>query len=286
MAIKLTSTASGGEYTKVMVYGPSGIGKTTLAGTAPNPVIVSSEKKLISLKDKNIPVILIENHIDLANALTFIKTDKRAAKFETVVVDSISDIAETLLSYFKENPVDGNTHPQAAYGHMADHLSPLIKKFRDIADKHVYFIAKAKMVEDQYTNVNMWMPSMPGRVLGPNLPYEFDFVFAMRQAETESGKKYRYLQTQGDIQWLAKGHSSLNTIERPDLSLIFDKLLGKAPQEKKTGQDTKQPPKEEKEKEEKTEAEEQDLRPDTGPGFEIEEDPGTETGFEEASSEG
>lgn len=241
MAIKFTTTDKGSNYVKALVYGPSGVGKTTLIKTAPKPLIISSEKKLIALKDENIPVILIENHEDLQEAYDFVLSDK-CKQFQTIAVDSISDIAETILDYFKKNPVDGNTHPQAAYGHMADTLGPLIKKFRDISDKHVYFIAKSKMIEDQYTNMQMFSPSMPGKVLGMNLPYEFDYVFAMRIGETEKGNKYRYLQTQADIQWLAKGVESLNAIEKPNLTNVFNKVLG-----------YKQKPKEEEKEEEQKE---------------------------------
>lgn len=223
MALKFTTTAYGGEYVKVLVYGPSGVGKTKLISTAPKPIIISSEKKLISLKDFKIPVILIENFSDLEEAYRFVTTNKKADQFETIAIDSISDIAETILSDYKNDP-DTNDHGQAAYGHLADKLGPMIKKFRDIPNKHKYFIAKSKMVEDIYTKMNMFGPSLPGRVLPDNISYEFDYVFAMRVGETESGSKYRYLQTQSDLQWVAKGHDSLKDVERPNLSVIFKKL--------------------------------------------------------------
>lgn len=226
MALKFTSTAKGGNYAKILVYGPSGFGKTRLIGTAPKPIIISSEKKLISLKDFDIPVILIENFADLEEAYKFITTNEKANQFETIAIDSISDIAETILTDFKNDP-ETNDHGQAAYGHLADKLGPMIKKFRDINDKHIYMIAKSKMVEDMYTNINMFAPSLPGRVLPGNIAYEFDYVFAMRVGVTDKGVQYRYLQTQPDMQWVAKGHGSLADMERPDLSLIFKKLTTK-----------------------------------------------------------
>ena len=223
MALKFTTTSEGGHFASVLVYGPSGVGKTRMAATAPKPIIISSEKKLISLKDYKIPVILIENYLDLEEAYTFVTTNKKAEQFQTIVVDSISDIAETILTDFKNDPRT-NDHGQAAYGHLADKLGPMIKKFRDIRNKHKYFIAKSRMVEDVYTKVNMFVPSLPGRVLPDNISYEFDYVFALRIGETETFKKYRYLQTQPCMQWAAKGNDSLAAMEKPDLTSIFKKL--------------------------------------------------------------
>jgi len=227
MAIKLTTTSESSEYVKCLVYGKSGIGKTVLSATAPAPIIISAEKGLLSLKDQNIPVIMIDNHEDLNEAYEMILKNKRLKKFKTIVLDSISDIAEAVLTYFKKNPIDGNTHPQAAYGSMADVLMPLIKKFRDIPDKHVYFIAKSKRITDDYSGVTSWMPSMPGQQLGSALPYLFDFVLAMRAGEDKNGNKYRYLQATADIQWEAKDRSGkLAAIEKPDLTHLFNKALG------------------------------------------------------------
>jgi energy-coupling factor transporter ATP-binding protein EcfA2 len=243
MAVKFTDTGKSATHVKVLVFGPSGVGKTTLIKTLPNPLIITSEKKLLALKDEKIRTIVIDDHHDLERVYTMIMEDPKFKPFETIVLDSVSDIAETLLDHFREHPVDGNPHPQAPYGSMLDVLIPLIKKFRDIPDKHVYFIAKAKYVQDQNTGITMWMPSCPGQKLGPELPYLFDIVLAMRIGERESGKQFRYLQTQPDIQWAAKGVKGLDHIERPNLSYLFDKVLAKTPE--KVGMDSEEPTKEE-----------------------------------------
>jgi len=231
VAVKFTTTDKNASHIKCLVFGKSGIGKTELSKTAPRPVIISSEKKTISLKDHKIPMLIIENHLDLLEAYDIVTGDK-GKNFDTVVIDSVSDIAESLLAYFNENPEDANPHPQAAYGSMGKYLIPAIKKFVAIPNKHIYVISKAKQEKDEYSGIVTWVPLMPGQQLGPALPYLFDFVFPMRLGEKKDGTEYRYLQTTSCIQWYAKGIGELNKIEEPNLTKLFAKVLSSMPVEK------------------------------------------------------
>lgn len=233
MAIRLTTTKECGKFAKVLVFGKSGVGKTKLIGTAPKPIIISGENGLLSLNTgPKIPVIEVKNHLDLDEAYTMVMSPK-CAKFETVSLDSVSEIAENCLQYFKDNPPDGNPDPRAAHGAMIDALMPILKKFRDINNKHVYFIAQLKRTEDQYTGIDTFAPSAPGRVIGPKLPYWFDFVLPMRIGEKEGGGKYRYLQTQPCLQYVAKSRGeNLRDMEPPNLSKLFKKVLSDTPSTK------------------------------------------------------
>ena len=52
MAIQLKNTAQVSvQGLKVLVYGHAGAGKTTLAASMPNPIIISAEGGLLSIKD-------------------------------------------------------------------------------------------------------------------------------------------------------------------------------------------------------------------------------------------
>lgn len=223
MAIRLTTTKEARDHVKALIYSESGFGKTWLCKTAPNPVIISAENGLLTLKDVNIPVIEISSFEDLEDAYDFVTTDERAKDFETICLDSISDIAETVLSEEKEK---AGKDPRAAYGAYADKLLPMIKKFRDIPDKHVYFTAKMKRITDEFSGITAYGPAMPGQQLGQALPYVFDFCLALRIGQDEEGNNFRYLQTQADIQYICKARGGrLDESEVPDLTHIFDKAL-------------------------------------------------------------
>jgi len=80
---------------------------------------------------------------------------------------------------------------------------------------------------DTGAGVMKFGPSMPGKQLGPALPYLFDEVFRLYVGQTQQGQKYRAIQTDEDMQYTAKDRSGvLDAIEPPDLTHIFNKLTG------------------------------------------------------------
>jgi len=207
---------------KVCVYGQSASGKTTLISTAPNPIIISAESGLLSLANFNIPYIEINNINDLAEAYKWATSSAEAASFETIALDSISECAEVILSNEKKTSKDA----RMAYGNMADQVIELIKAFRDISGKHVYFSAKIERTQDE-TGKILWGPSMPGNKLGQQLPYLFDEIFALRVASNADGEVERALQTGPDSTYVAKDRSGkLDAWEAPDWGLIINKITG------------------------------------------------------------
>ena len=224
MAIKLTTTNKSSKYVKALCYGDAGVGKTVLCSTAPNPVIISAEKGLLSLAHLDIPVIEVKSLSDVQDAYEFVTESKEAEQFETICLDSITDVAEVMLNQYKKEDKD----PRKSYGRLADDMTYLIRSFRDIENFNVYFSAKMIRIEDEYTGISTFRPGMPGKALVNGLPFFFDEVLALKIGEGEDKSTFRYLQTESDLQYTAKDRSGkLDNIERPDLTYIFDKVLGK-----------------------------------------------------------
>ena len=221
LAIKLTTTKAEAELNgvKMLVYGRAGMGKTFLCSTAPKPVIISAEAGLLSLAGFDLPVIKIETIEDLEAAFIEVTTGQ-AAQFETVCLDSISEIAEVVLSEAKATSSD----PRQAYGELTDRVGTLLRKFRDLPEKHVYFSCKETSDKDDNGVIRI-LPSMPGRQLGPALPYIFDEIMHLHILQCEDGISRRFLRTAPTAFIDAKDRSGqLAELEEPNLTAIIEKI--------------------------------------------------------------
>ena len=221
MAVLLKRTKEAtAQAVKLLVYGQAGAGKTSLIPTLPTPVILSAEGGLLSIADTNLPFIEITSMDDLREAYKWLTSSTEAAEFESVALDSISEIAEVVLNAEKKI----NKDPRAAYGAMQEQMADIIRGFRDLPGKHVYMSAKLEKTQDEMGRV-LYAPSMPGNKTGQSLPYFFDEVLALRVEKDAEGMTRRALMTDGDGLWLAKDRSGkLDVWEDADLGDIIRKI--------------------------------------------------------------
>jgi len=243
MAIKLVAASSLAAIhgVKCLVYGRAGLGKTSLTATAPAPVLISAESGLLSLAKENIermygvgtqgisyeiPVIEITTIQDLVEAEVWARTSPEAQQFQTICLDSLTEIGEKVLSNAKGQVKD----PRQAYGELIEKMTSTVKAFRDLKGKHVYMSAKEERSKDEATGVTLAGPAMPGSKLGQQLPYLFDEVFHLGKAKDPASQQdYRYIRTQPDFNYDAKDRSgALAELETPHLGYIFSKIMGSA----------------------------------------------------------
>jgi len=223
MAINLKST-SGIHLNgvKVLVYGQSGSGKTSLIKTLPAPLVLSAEGGLLSIADADVPFIEVSSTDTLKEAYQWVLNSDEAKHFQSIALDSISEIAEVVLNFEKKNTKD----PRAAYGAMQEQMGDIIRGFRDLPGKNVYFSAKLEKTQDEMGRV-LYAPSMPGNKVGQSLPYFFDEVLALRVERDADGNSQRALMCESDGLWQAKDRSGkLAAWEAPDLGEIIKKIGG------------------------------------------------------------
>ena len=142
MAINLRSTkgihANG---VKLLVYANAGAGKTSLIPTLPTPIVFSAEGGLLSIADADVSYVEVSSYDTLMEAYRWVTESDEAKHFESIALDSISEIAEVVLNHEKKIAKD----PRQAYGAMQEQMSDIIRAFRDIPNKHVYFTAKCEL---------------------------------------------------------------------------------------------------------------------------------------------
>ena len=225
MAITLKKTGSVSlESVKACVYGQAGAGKTKLIETLPDPLIISSEAGLLSIQDADIPYIAVKSMEDMKEAYQFIMSSDEAKQFQSISLDSISEIGEVVLNQELKNAKD----PRQAYGVMQQEVSDLIRAFRDIPNMHVYFSAKMEKQQDEMGRI-LYQPSMPGNKMGQSLPYFFDLLLALRMEKDAEGVTQRALMCDSDGLWQAKDRSGkLDMWEAPDLGAIISKIKGES----------------------------------------------------------
>jgi phage nucleotide-binding protein len=223
MAINLRSTGGlSANGVKMLVYGNAGSGKTSLIPTLPNPVVLSAEGGLLSIQGADVPFIEINSMATLMEAYSWLTESNEAKQFESVALDSISEIGEVVLAEELKKNKDG----RAAYGELNTVMASMIRAFRDLPNKHVYFTAKCDKSQDE-TGRMLYAPSMPGKSLSMQIPYFFDLLLALRVEKDAEGNAQRALMCDSDGIWQAKDRSGkLDTWEAPDLGAIINKIGG------------------------------------------------------------
>lgn len=224
MAISVKTTGSlSANGVKMLVYGQAGAGKTSLIPTLPSPIVLSAEGGLLSIQNANLPYIEIGSMADLMEAYNWLLSPE-GEHYQSVALDSISEIAEVVLNAEKKTAKD----PRQAYGAMQEQMADAIRAFRDLPGRHIYMSAKLEKSTDEMGRI-LYAPSMPGNKTGQSLPYFFDEVLALRVEKDADGNTQRAIMCDSDGLWLAKDRSGkLGAWEAPDLGEIIAKIGGAA----------------------------------------------------------
>lgn len=243
MAVKIQTIEESFESNgiKILVHGLAGIGKTVLCATTGAPtLIINCEAGMLSLRNAVANGLISQEQMDMVRTVK-VTTIQEMREIHSMLVnkeipcgwvclDSITEIAEVVLETAKKEDKD----PRKSYGTLIDSMNRLIKDFRDLPHYNVLMTCKMERFTDQFTNITSYVPSMPGSKLGPQIPYLFDEVYAMREVNVEvsEGKTemQRVLQTGRDMQYEAKDRSGcLALYEPPSIKHVYDKMCAVIP---------------------------------------------------------
>ncbi len=214
--LEYSNTKDAGSNLSVLVYGRTGVGKTRMIGTAQKPIIISSENKLLSIKEYNFPVLKVADLDDVEDALVYV--EENIDKFKTVCLDSLTDIANAaLLPLLKEHK-----DIRRAYGLLQTGIARILRRFIHLPIQ-TYVICQAEDYESA-SGLTAMRPSMPGKTLTNNVPFMFDEVLALLLVD-EGGDTVNYLQTKASMTVEANDSGgTLKEKEPPNLKKLFKKL--------------------------------------------------------------
>lgn len=224
MSIQILNTGnlSNVNGVKALGYGGAGVGKTRLGATAPRPIFFSAEQGLLSIKKERMPYILIDSFKKLEEVADWSFRSAEAKKFDTFVLDSISEIAEVVL--FDEQ--GKNKDPRKSYPAYQGQMMDIFRAYRDMPQKHIYFIAKETATKDAFGSLS-YGPSFPGQKLPEAAPYFFDQVFrVVAYTDPNTNVTSNALKCQKDNTSEGKDRSgNLQLWEPPNLTALFQKIM-------------------------------------------------------------
>lgn len=152
---KLTDRA---RYAKVLVYGESGVGKTTFASSAPGPILwLESEGGTGSIAEADLPKIDIARVTSLETyreALGLLQADPNA--YKTVVLDSFTETQALILKEImhmavKSDPNRDEFSPLfSEWGRLTGVMREIARGFRDLP-MHTVITALQREDTDELT---------------------------------------------------------------------------------------------------------------------------------------
>ncbi|WP_026487664.1 ATP-binding protein [Caldanaerobius polysaccharolyticus] len=223
-------------YVKALIYGEPGAGKTYLACTAPNPLVLLTEydvSKATMLRvqkdlNKEIAVWPVAAWSDLEEAFEFLQSGEH--DFQTVVLDSLTDLNRRLTRSIVETAVerrpshDPDVPEQGDWFRVSEKLRHMVRMFRDLP-MHVVMTCLVQDVRQEMLKVPLVQP----RSLALELPGLFNLVGCLKAVETDDGHVRKLLVEATDT-YVAKNPGGVlpPVIESPNFTKIFEEVCGNA----------------------------------------------------------
>lgn len=121
---------------KVVIYGPEGVGKTTLASQCPSPVFIDTEGGTCHL---DVPRIEAKSWEDIANVIEALKTEKH--DYKTVILDTVDWTELRLIEWMLANVLTEKKQRAASiedygfgkgYNILKEHFGKFLMRLTDL----------------------------------------------------------------------------------------------------------------------------------------------------------
>lgn len=215
-----------------LVVGPSGIGKTSLAKTLPEPedniLLISAESGLACLDGTNIDVVEVDPNkpiSSLEEIYDFLQSDEAKAKYKYVFIDSLTEIGQLIVAELKKDPHYGQPkNALALWGKYSELMTMVAKSYRDMSDYSIIFTCLDSVERDGLDKIESF--NIQGTSIKNSIKSWFDLVLFYKVYTDENGEKHRTLVTDIAEAPLSKDRTGkLEAYEPADLSAIINKII-------------------------------------------------------------
>jgi len=203
------------------VYGNSGVGKSVLAGTAPNALFLSSDvggtesARNLGSTAKELPVNSWEEFLEYND---WIVRGNAHEEFQYVIVDTVDELEELC---WQSQLVNEELKRASRYQPNKGDYPVVWRKLRDELMRlnrspvNVIYLAHVMHIdresEDGEDTVTLAMPEMGSRKRGDLSGYfcaQMGLVGYMREVVNEGGQTDRHLMTRSGPRWIAKDRTT------------------------------------------------------------------------------
>ena len=248
---------------KVLIVGPTGVGKTSLLRTLPDPgraLFVDIEAGDLSVLDLAVPTIRIGDWDTMRNLACRIGGPNPSFpamacyspahfdavggwlpeldQIDVVFVDSISAMTRLAYRWAEQQPEafserSGKKDVRGAYGLLGRETVLLLNQLQHARAKHIVFVGILERVVDEL-NHGTWQLQSEGAKTSRELPGIVDEIITFQFLDFGDGKPPTrgFVCTPNAWGYPAKDRSGrLEQIEEPDLGKILSKLVSKPKKE-------------------------------------------------------
>lgn len=247
---------------KAVIFGPSGIGKTSLLWTldASKTLFLNLEAGELAIEGLEIDEIRPRTWEQFRDFAVFLGGPNPALredqpfsqahydyacqqfgdpasldKYETYFIDSITVLGRLCFQWCKGQPEafsekTGKPDIRSAYGLHGREMLAALTHLQHVRGKNVVLVGILDKKTDDFNRVS-WQPQIDGSKTGLELPGIVDEVISMVELKDEAGQSFRgfVCQTINPWSYPAKDRSGrLDQVEEPHLGKLFAKIAGPA----------------------------------------------------------